>query len=154
MLFVFYTTCSGEEICYSISTETIDSHLTATPAIQLSFQVLYNLPVASRQEQKTANLCPFLLLRTCLHHRIWWRSCSKAPTFATLSIGEWRTRQWLALYVQSVIWRVQLHTKKCSHDLVFWTIYYNWPHVFFCQWGTSLQWSASVYNLIAVGAVG
>ena len=25
MLFVFYTTCSGEEICYSISNETIDT---------------------------------------------------------------------------------------------------------------------------------
>ena len=81
MLFVFYTKFSGKQICYSFSSETIDSHLIATSAIQLSFHVLYNLPVLSRQEQDAASLCPFTNLRTCLHHRIWWRSCSTAPTF-------------------------------------------------------------------------
>ena len=115
------------------------SHLIATSAIQLSFQVLYNLPVLSRQEQDTENLCPFLTLPTCLHHRIWWRSCSTAPTFANLRIEEWKSRQWLALCVQYVLWRVQFHTMNCSHSLAFWTIYYLWPHVFFRQWGTSLQ---------------
>ena len=100
------------------------SHLIATSAIQLSFQVLYNIPALSRQEQDTANRCPFPTLRTCLHRKIWWRSCSTAPTFAILRIEERTTRQWLALCVQSVLWRVQLHTINCSHDLDFWTVYY------------------------------
>ena len=99
------------------------SHLIATSAIPLSFQVWYNLPVLSRQEQDTANLCPFLTLRTCLHQRIWWRGCGTAPTFV-LRIKEWRTRQWLALSVQSVLWRFQIHTMSCSHGLAFWTVYY------------------------------
>ena len=70
------------------------SHLIATSAIPLWFQVLYNLPVLSRQEQGTANLCPLPTLGTCSHHRIWWRSCSTAPTFEVFRIEEWRTRQW------------------------------------------------------------
>ena len=115
------------------------SHLIATSAIQLSFRVLCNLTVLSRQEQDTANLCPFLTLRFCLHHRNCRRSFSIAPTFATFRIEEWRTRQWLALSVQPKLWRVQLHTMNCSHDLAFWTIYYYWSHAFFRQWGTSLQ---------------
>ena len=82
MLLVTYTRCSREKFCYSISSETINSHLIAISAISLSFQVWYNLQVLSRQEQDTANLCSILTLRTCLHHRIWWRSCSTAPKFA------------------------------------------------------------------------
>ena len=100
------------------------SHLIATSAIRLSLQVWYNLPVLSQQEQDTANLCPFPTPRTFLHHRICWRSCSTAPTFAVLRIEEWKTRQWLALCVQSLLWWVQLHTMNCSHDLAFWTVYY------------------------------
>ena len=100
------------------------SHLIATCAIQLSFQVLYNIPVLSRQEQDTANLCPLLTLRNCLHHKIWWRSCSTAPTFATLRNEEWRTRQWLVLCVQFQLWRVQLRTMICSYNLASWTVYY------------------------------
>ena len=84
------------------------SHLIATSAVQLSFPVFYNLPVFSRQEQDPANLCPFLTLRPCLHQRTWWRSCSTAAPFATLRVEEWKTRQWLALCVQSVFWRVEL----------------------------------------------
>ena len=115
------------------------SHLIAISVIPLSLQVLYNLPVFPRQEQDTANLCPFPTLRICLHHKIWWRSWSTAPTIAVLRIEELRTRQWLALCVQSELWRVQLNTMNCSHDLAFWTVYYSWPHVFIRHWGTSLQ---------------
>ena len=100
------------------------SHLIATSAMLLSFQVWYNLPVLSRQEQDTANLCPYPTLRTCLLHRIWWRSCRKAPTFAALRIEERRTRHGLALCVQSLQWQVQLRLMKCSHDRASWTVYY------------------------------
>ena len=100
------------------------SHWTATSAIPLSIQVLCNLPVLSRQEQRTANLCPFPTPRTCLQQKIWWRSCSTAPTFAVLCTEERRTRQWLVLCVQSRLWRVQLHTMNCSNDLAFWKVYY------------------------------
>ena len=99
-------------------------HLFATSAIQLSLQVLCNLAVLSRQDQDTVNLCPFPTFRTCLHHRIWWRSCITAPTFAILRIAEWRTRQGLVLCVQSQLLRVQLHTMNCSNGLAFWTVYY------------------------------
>ena len=129
------------------------SHLIATSAIQLSFQNLYNVPVPSREEQVTTNLCPFPTLRTCLHHRIWWRSCSTAPTIAFVRIEDWRTQQWWALSVQSVLWRVKLHTMNCSHDLAFWTVYYYWLHVFFRQRGTSLQCVGSGPNLVTVRAV-
>ena len=116
------------------------NHLIATSAIPLSFQVSCNLPVLSRQEQRTTNLCPFPTVRTCLHRKIWWRkSCSTAPTFAFLRIDEWRTRQWLVLCVQSQLSRVQLHTMSCSNDLEFWTVYYYKPHVFFRHWGSLLQ---------------
>ena len=130
------------------------SQLIATSAIELSFQVLYNLPVLSRQEQDTANLCPFLTLRTCLHHKIWWRSCSTAPAVAILRIEEWRTRQWLALCVQFVLCRVQLHTMNCSHDLVFEQFTINGCMCFFVSEVLRYSVSASVHNLIAVGAVG
>ena len=78
----------------------------------------------SRKEQGTESFCPFLFLRTCWHHKIWRRSCSKAPAFAVLRIEERRTRQRVALYVQSVLWRIQLHAMKCSHALASWTVYY------------------------------
>ena len=99
------------------------SQLIATSAIQLSIQVVNNLPVLSG-EQDIGKLCPFPTLRTCLHRRIWWRSCSTAPIFAILPIEEWRTRHRLALRVQCVLWRLQLHTMICSHDLAFWTFNY------------------------------
>ena len=100
------------------------SQLTPTSAIPLSFQVWYNLPVSSRQKLETSNLCPFLTLRTCLHHIIWWRKCSTAPTFAVLRIEERKTRQWLALCVQSVLLWVQLQIMHCSCNLTFWTVYH------------------------------
>ena len=100
------------------------SHLIATSGIPLPFQLRYNLPVIFRPEQDTANLCQFPTLRTCSHHKIWWRSYSKAPIFAVMRIEEWRTRDWLALCVQSVLWRVQLHTKNCSHAPASSTVYY------------------------------
>ena len=98
-------------------------HLIGTSAIPLSFQIWYNLPVFSRQEQDTANLCPFPTIRIRLHHRGWWRRCGTAPTFAIFPIEEWKTGHWLALFVQSVPWRVQLHTMNCSNHLAFWTVY-------------------------------
>ena len=114
-------------------------HWIATSAILLSFQVLYNLPYLSRQQQDTANRCPISIHRTCSHHKIWCKSCNTAPIFAVLRVEAWWSRKWLVLCVQSVLWRVQLHTMNCWHDLAFWTVYYWGPHVFFCQWGTSLQ---------------
>ena len=95
------------------------SHLIAISAFLLLFQVLYNLPVASRQEQGRANPCPFPTLRTCLHHKIRWKSCTTAPTFAVLRNKEWRTRQLLVHCVQSELWWVQLHTMNCTYDLVY-----------------------------------
>ena len=98
-------------------------HLIATSAIPLSFRVWYNVPAPSRQEQDTARLYPFPTLRWFLHHKIWWRGFSTAATFAVSRIEEWRTRKWLALCVQSVLRRVQFHTKICSLDLAFWIVY-------------------------------
>ena len=115
------------------------SHLTATSAILLPYQVLYIIPFLSRQEQDTAKVCPFPIFRTWLHHRICWRSCSTAQTFAVLRIEEWRSRQWLARCVQSVLWRVQLRTINRSHDLAFWTLFYYWLHVVVSQLRTSVQ---------------
>ena len=100
------------------------SHLIITSVISLFFQVLYNFPIPSRQEQGTANLYPFPTLRNCLQYRIWWKSCSTAPTFAVLCVKEWRTRFWLVFCVQSELWRVQHHTTNCSCDLTFWTVYF------------------------------
>ena len=128
-------------------------HSIAASAIPLSFQVLDILPVLSRQEQDTASLCPFPTLRTCLHHRICWRSCSTAPFFAVLRIEDWRTRQWFALCVQFVLWRVQLHTMNCSHDLDFEHFTINDCMRFFVSEVVRFSVSASDHNLIAVGFV-
>ena len=99
------------------------NHLISTSAIPLSFQVWYNLPVLSRQEQDAAGLCQFPTLRICLQEGIWWRSCGRAPTVAVLRIEERKTRFWFALCVQNGLWRVQFHTKNCSHHLAFLTSY-------------------------------
>ena len=124
VVWVLHNMFGGRNLLQHLQWNYRHNHLIATSAIQLSFQVLHNLPVLSRQEQGTANLFPFPTLPTWLHHRIWWRNCSTAPTFAVLRIEEWRIRRWLALYVQSVLWWVQLHTINCSHDLAFGTVYY------------------------------
>ena len=129
------------------------SHLIATSANPLSFHVLYNLPFLSRQEHDMASLCPFPTLGTCLHHRIWWRSCSTAPTIAVLCNQDWRSWQWLVVRVQSVLWLVQLHTKICSHVLASWTVYYYWPHVFFFSEVLLYSVSAPVHDLVTVGSV-
>ena len=130
------------------------SHLAATSAIVLSFQVLYNLPVLCGQEQDTASLCPFLTLRICLGYRIWWRRCSTAPTSAVLRNEEWRVRQRLGLCVQSVLWQVQLHTMNGSHDLAFWKICCYWPQVLFLNEVLRYSVSALVHDLVTVGDVG
>ena len=154
VLFLFYATCWEEEICYSISSEAIGTVIWfSTSAIPLSFQVWYNLPVFFPQKQDTANLCPFPTLRTCFHHRIWWRSCSTAPTFAVLSFEEWRTRQGLALCVRSVLWRVQLCTMNYSRDLALRKFTVNSRLCFFVTEVLRYSASASVHNLIAIGAV-
>ena len=143
MLFVLHTTWSGEKICYSISravklsTQSFDRNLCHSTLIS---GLSYKLPNLSRQAQDTANLCPFPTLRIFLHHRIWWRSCSTASTFAVLRIEERRTRQWLALFLQFVVWRVQLHTRK----MFLWSSFLNSllleAACVFCLWGTSLPW--------------
>ena len=129
------------------------SHLIATSANPISFQVLYNLPVLSRQEQDTANLCPFPTLWTSLHHKILWRSCSTAPTFAVLRFEEWRIRQWLALCVQSERWWVQYHTITYSYYLAFWTVITDSRICFFVTKVLCCSVSASVLNLIVKGTV-
>ena len=139
MMFVFYRTCSGEEICYSISSETTDTVIRSQALPFGSYFRSYTIFQFFLGKSKIQRICPFPALRTCLHRRNWCRSCSTAPSFAVLRVEEWRTRQWLVLCVQSVLWLVQLHTMNCSHDLVFWTVDYDWPHVFSCQWGTLLQ---------------
>ena len=130
------------------------SHLIATSAMPLLFHVLYNLSVLSRQNQVTANLYPLPTFRTCVNHRNYWRSCSAAPTFAVLRIEEWRTRQWLVFCVQSVLRWVQLHSMNCSHDLAFWTVYYQWTLVFFVSEGLRYSVLAAVSDLVTVGALG
>ena len=121
MLFVFDTTCLGGKLLQHQHWNYRHSIMIATSAIQLSFQVLYNLPVPSQQEQDTANLCPFLTPRTGLHYRT-WRSCNTAPTFAVLRFEEWRTRQWLVSCVRSVC---ALESSTSYNDLFTWSSYLN-----------------------------
>ena len=134
---MFYTTRSWEEVLLQHQRWNYrHSQLIATSAIPLSFQVLYNLPVLSRQEQGTANLCPFATLWTSLHHRIWWRKCSTAPTFAVLPIEDWRTRQRLVFlcsicalasstsYSELFTWSSLLNTLLLMVSCVFLSVRY------------------------------
>ena len=58
--------------------------------IPLSFQVGYNPPFPSGQEQDTANLCPFPSLLTCLRHRNWWKKLYYSSN--NRSFAYWRTK--------------------------------------------------------------
>ena len=72
------------------------SHLIATSAIPLSFQVSKNISVLSRQEQDIAILCPFPTLRTWLHHRVRWKIVVRLqhPPFFVLK-NEGADNNWL-----------------------------------------------------------
>ena len=109
------------------------SHLIVTSAIPLSFQVLYNLPVLSRQEQDRANLCPFPSLRTCLYHKIWWRSCSTAPTFAVLRIEEKNPTM-----IASLCSICTLASSTSYNELLIWSSFSN----------SLLLMAASVFSLV------
>ena len=114
MLFVFHTTCSGEEFCYSVSSETIaqsfDRNLCLSILIAGLIQCFSSFSARARYSESVS------ISNSCLHHQIWWRSFSTAPTFAVLRIEEWTTRQCLALCVQPLasFGEFNHHTMNCS----------------------------------------
>ena len=84
----------------------------------LSFQVGYNLPVPSAQEQgrESVSISNF---PTLLTSRICWKNCVTVPSFVFLPIEVWKTRQRLVFCVQPVLWIAQHHTVNFHMTTIF-----------------------------------
>ena len=100
------------------------SNLNATSAIPLSFQVLYNL-IVFLGKSKIHRICVHFQLFELVYITETGEEVVvqlQKSQFWSLPFEDWRSRNWLALCVQSVLKRVQLHTMNCSHGLAFWTV--------------------------------
>ena len=76
-------------------------------------------------------MCQFPTPRTCLSLKLGEKSLSSAPTLVVLNIEEWKTRQWLVLFVKSVVWWVQLHKTHWLPDLFYGTAFLQKLQLFF-----------------------
>ena len=120
MLFVFYTTCSRDEICCSITSENIDT-------------VILSQPLPFRSHVRSSTIFQFFLVkskiqRICVHFQLFelvYITESGEVVVVQLQHSHFcvlkneEADNELVLCVQPVLWRVQLHTMNCSHVLAF-----------------------------------
>ena len=102
-----------------LSTQSIDRILCNSDLISSLIQASSSFSARARYSEYVYNSNSTNFLRP----RIWWSSCCTAPTLAVLPFEKWKFPQWLAVCVQSMLWRVQLCSMNCSHDLVLRTVY-------------------------------
>ena len=113
MFLVFSATSSEEKFSLCISCETVIT-VSGLQSLPLCFNLGSN-KISGQQEQDTTSLSPFLIPRTCLRHKKIENSCGGVRNSAYCRI---RTGQRLVFCVQFVFWQTQIHTVKCSNDLV------------------------------------
>ena len=129
-------------------------HLMATSDIPLSSQVLYNLPVHSRQEHDKANLYPFPTLRNCLNHRICWRNVVQLQQLQFwVLMNEEPENEWLFVFnlgfgefnfIQRTVRMVELFEQLTTNGCT----------CFFVSEVLRYKVLAPIYDLLTVGADG
>ena len=139
MLFVFYTTCTGEEFCYSISSENIDRVIWPQPLpfhSRFRSDTIFQFFLSTKKIQRLCVCFYFIvivhitefgeevvvLLR---HSQFCVLKTEKLDndwhSVFSLCLGEFNFVQWFAL----MIWLPEQFTIQSC--------------LFFCHWGTSLQ---------------